>query len=67
MNKVMGPLNRDYTKELGFYSYEEDNEVLKALHEALGIPKHDTEKMIRLLFYPWNDTFLASSPQKLSF
>lgn len=29
--------------------------VLKRLHEALGIPKHQTAKMIKLLFWPYGD------------
>ena len=45
--------NRDRT-----YTAPDDSrtsEVLKQLHEVLGIPKHQTAQMIHLLFYPYCD------------
>lgn len=41
--------------DLDGYCSEDREKVLKALHEALGIPKHQTVKMISLLFYPYSD------------
>lgn len=38
----------------GEHQHRYENSVLEALHEALGIPKQDTAKMIRLLFYPYD-------------
>lgn len=35
-------------------AHQYENSVLETLHEALGIPKQDTGKMIRLLFYPYD-------------
>lgn len=31
--------------------------VLEALHQAMGIPKHHTEKMVNLLFFPYGVDF----------